>query len=84
MAISEISNQGALPGSVREKKLKEAARPRTDRGDSVELSTEAKSLFEAGEQKRMEEIQQKIRDKFYFRQDVTEKVVDGILRDLTK
>ena len=84
MAISEISNQGALPGSVREKKLKEPARPRTGRGDSVELSTEAKSLFEAGEQKRMEEIQQKIRDKFYFRQDVTEKVVDGILRDLTK
>jgi hypothetical protein len=84
MGISEISNQGALPQSTREKKIKEPVSSSQRKSDKAELSAEARSLFEAGRQKRLEEIQQKINEKFYFSRDVTEKVVSALIKDLMK
>jgi 3-isopropylmalate dehydratase small subunit len=84
MPISEISNQGLVPQSAKEKKIKEPVRTSERKGDKVEVSAEAKSLFEASEQKRLAEIQQRIQEKFYFRREVTEKVVDALIKDLAE
>jgi hypothetical protein len=84
VAISEISNQGALPQSSKDKKIKEPVTRPQRNGDKVELSAEAKVLFEADQKKWLEEIQQKIQEKFYFRRDVTEQVVDALIKDLKK
>lgn len=84
MGISEITSQGALPPADKGKKSKEPSRSSPGKKDKVELSSEAKSLFESGRSKRLEEIQQKIKDKYYDRPEVTEKVADALLKDMTK
>jgi hypothetical protein len=84
VGISEITNQGALPQSTKEKKIKEPASSSQRKADKAELSLEARSLFEAGQQKRLDDIQQKIQSNFYFGRDVTEKVVTGLIKDLMK
>lgn len=84
MGISEITNQGALPQSTKEKKVKEPISSSPRKSDKAELSAEARSLFEAGQKKRVDEIQQKIHDNFYFSRDVTEKVVAALIKDLMK
>jgi hypothetical protein len=82
VAISEISNQGPLPQSSRDKKVKEPVPPAKQKGDKVELSSEAQSLFEAEQKKRLDEIQQKIDENFYFTPEVTRKVVDRMIKDI--
>ena len=84
MAISEIQSQGALPLSAKDKKAKEPPRPLPPGKDKVELSSEAKSLFEADQQQRLAEIRERIRTNYYMSDEVTRRVVDAILRDLTK
>jgi hypothetical protein len=85
MSIREIINQsGALPPSATGKKTKEPGRALPDKGDKVELSSEARSLFKAEQEKRLSEIQKRIDEKFYFRKDVTEQVVDALMQDLMK
>ena len=84
MTISEITGQGTLPPSGDGKKVKEPSRSSPGKEDKVQLSSEAKSLFEAGRAKRLEAIQQRIKEKFYHRRDVTEQVADALIKDLTK
>jgi hypothetical protein len=82
VAISEISNQGPLPQSSRDKKIKEPSPPVKQKGDKVELSAEAQALFETEQKKRLDEIQQRIDAKFYFSPEVTQKVVDRMIKDI--
>jgi len=84
MAISEIKNNAFPPQSTRDKKAKEPVRPAQREGDKVELSDEAKMLFAAGQSKGLDEIRERIQNKFYFRPDVTEHVVAAIIKDLLK
>jgi len=83
MGINEISNQGAVPHSSNNKKTRESPRASQGKKDKVEISSEAKSLFEAGQNKRLEEIRKKIDAKYYFQSDVTEKVAEALLKDMT-
>jgi hypothetical protein len=52
--------------------------------DKVQLSEEAKSLFGADRAKKIGTIQANIESGFYETPEVTEKVVEGLLRDLTR
>jgi hypothetical protein len=82
MTINEISG-GAIPVQPNQpRKVKEDPTPKTSSGDRVELSTEAKSLFEAERTRRLEEVQKRIDTGFYSRRDVMEKVADAILKEL--
>ncbi len=50
--------------------------------DSVELSEEAKLLFAAEKAKRIGQIRAKVRNGFYEKPEVTERVIDGLMKDL--
>ena len=52
--------------------------------DKVELSAEAKALYESGENQRIDEIRRKIQDGFYRRHDVMDSIVNALLEDLKK
>lgn len=51
--------------------------------DKVQLSDEARSLYEA-QAKKIEQIHEEVRNGFYFQPEVTERVVELLLKDLTK
>ena len=84
MTINEVNLQDALPQPVKGKRGKEPAKSVPEATDKVKVSAEAKSLFEADQQKRVEEIREKIRTHYYFSDEVTERVAEAIIRDLTK
>ena len=52
--------------------------------DKVQVSGEAKSLFEAEQSKRLGEIRTHLEDGYYMSPKVTEKIVDGLMADLLK
>ena len=85
MGISETTNGVPLPPSGNGKKAESTRSPREEKDkDKVELSSEAKSLFEAGQNKRLEEIRTRIKGKYYFQRDVTEQVATALIKDLMK
>lgn len=55
-----------------------------DKKDRVEVSPEARAMYEAEQTARFDAIREKIRKGFYSQHDVTEKVVDAVLKDLKK
>ena len=85
MSIREVIGQGAPVDPVKGNKSgapakgKQAVKPGTDR---VEVSEEARALFEADQSKRVDEIRKKIQDGFYNSREVTEKVADAILKEM--
>ena len=82
MDITRITNGGLPLDSLKSKKAKEEDKSEVgSKEDRVELSDKAINLFSASESKRFEEIRQKVDDGYYFRREVTEKVVDAMLRD---
>ena len=84
MNINGISGEGVPLRSTRSKKIREEKSKSTSRKntDSVELSGKAKSLYEADQAKRLEDIRQKIDSGFYAQREVVERVVDGLLKDV--
>jgi hypothetical protein len=82
MTINEITG-GATPVQPSQpRKVKDDPTPKAASSDRVELSSEAKSLFEADRARRLDEVQKRIDTGFYTRRDVLEKVADAILREL--
>ena len=82
MTINEISG-GAIPVQPSQpRKVKEDPTPKTSPSDQVELSSEAKSLFDADRARRLEEVQKRIDTGYYSRPEVMEKVADAILKEL--
>jgi len=83
MTVNEISNSGmpVQPGQPRKVKEEQQARASSSR-DKVELSEEAKAMFESEHSRRLAEIQRRIEEGFYKRREVMERVVDAILRDI--
>jgi anti-sigma28 factor (negative regulator of flagellin synthesis) len=85
MAIREVIGQGAPVDPVKgnksgaQAKGKQAVQSGSDR---VEVSEEARALFEADQSRRVDEIRRKIQDGFYNTRDVTEKVADAILKEM--
>jgi len=52
--------------------------------DRVQVSGRARTLFQADQAARLDEIRQRLESGYYNSQDVTEKIVDGIMDDLLK
>ena len=94
MAIQEILNTAGAVDPVKGGKTsstssKPAVRAKEksesdDRSDRVELSEEARAMYESQQSGRFEAIRERIRQGFYFQKDVTEKVVDAMLKDIKK
>jgi anti-sigma28 factor (negative regulator of flagellin synthesis) len=85
MAIVEITSGAAPLDPLKGKKGEPVAKSETrvdDSGDRVELSEEARALYDVEQTRRFEAIREKIRQGFYFQPDVTEKVVDALLKEL--
>jgi anti-sigma28 factor (negative regulator of flagellin synthesis) len=55
-----------------------------EKSDRVDVSEEARVLYASKLIGRFETIRERIRQGFYFRKDVTEKVVDAMLKDIKK
>ncbi|MCC6398284.1 MAG: hypothetical protein IT282_14820 [Bacteroidetes bacterium] len=71
-------SQPAQKSPGREKVAKDSE----EKADRVEVSDEARALYEAEQSGRFEAIREKIRKGFYFQREVTEKVVDAMLKDV--
>jgi anti-sigma28 factor (negative regulator of flagellin synthesis) len=87
MSIREVTGEGIPAEPIKPKKsgasesAKEAPNGSKDR---VELSGEARSLYEADQVRRYEQIRQKLESGFYNSREVAEKVVDALLADLKR
>jgi anti-sigma28 factor (negative regulator of flagellin synthesis) len=85
MAIVEITSGAAPLDPLKGKKGDHVAKSesqRDDSGDRVELSEEARALYDVEQTRRFEAIREKIRQGFYFQPDVTQKVVEALLKEL--
>jgi hypothetical protein len=82
MIIKEVyGDQLPLPPTGPRKPRQTASVEKTDK---AEVSSEARSLFEAGKTRKLDEISLKIDSGFYFKPETTEKVAESILKDLQK
>ncbi len=92
MGIQEIPGQAGQVDPVKGThsettdtvKGKEREGDAKEKKDSVEVSQEARALYDAEQTRRFQIIREKIHDGFYLERDVTEKVVDALLKDLKK
>jgi anti-sigma28 factor (negative regulator of flagellin synthesis) len=82
MIIKEVYGDQLPLQPTGQRKVKQTAS--VERTDKVDVSPEARSLFEAGKAKKLDEISQKIDAGFYFKPETTEKVAESILKDLQK
>ena len=84
MGISEVTNSGIPVQPSVSKKVKEEQEAKGSSKDKVQVSDEARSLFETDRTNRLNEIQKKIDEGFYSKRDVIEKVADAMLKDIRK
>jgi len=81
--IKGISNNGFTqsPNKVGKPESNKSNKPK----DSIEISSEAREIVKTdlGSQ-RLEEIKQKLNNKFYDTEEVLSKVADAILKELDK
>jgi anti-sigma28 factor (negative regulator of flagellin synthesis) len=82
MDITSVSGSGFALEPLKSKKTKSEPDKVGVSKDRLEISDEAVSLFQTSENKRLEEIRNKIESGYYFQRDVTETVVDAMMRDL--
>ncbi|MDH3251264.1 MAG: hypothetical protein OEM41_00655 [Ignavibacteria bacterium] len=84
MGVREVTPNASPVGPVKnDGSKKDKAEDRLSK-DSVSLSDEAVSKYEALQSKRAEEIRERINSGYYFEREVTEKVADLLLKDLKK
>jgi hypothetical protein len=84
MAIDKIgSGRPVLPVNDNAK-TKEARAGKKEKQDKVELSQEAISLFATEKAKKLNEIRAKVKSGFYEAPEVTQKVVEGVMRDIKR
>jgi anti-sigma28 factor (negative regulator of flagellin synthesis) len=86
MALSEITGGPRPVNPVRDDErnaggTERKGAPRKS-ADNVELSDEARALFEAARADRFERIRERVQSGFYDSEPVVEKVVEGVVRDL--
>ena len=84
MSITEIKLDGLLPQIPRAKKTRPVSSSAEPTGDSVALSREAQRANAMAQNQKLEEIRRRIQEEFYFRPDVTEHVVNALLKDLLR
>lgn len=84
MAIDKIGPK--LPvGNVSDNiKARDRNAAKTDAKDEAVLSNEALQLFATEKMKRLETIRDRVKTGFYESREVTEKVVEGLIRDIRR
>ena len=82
MAIKGIEGDFAPVEPVREKKSTAPAKQASAGKDTVQVSGAAKSLFEADQSKRLDEVRSRLEAGYYSSREVTEKIVDGLMDEL--
>jgi anti-sigma28 factor (negative regulator of flagellin synthesis) len=85
MPIREVTGQGTPVDPLKKDKSSSQVKGKAgskESKDRVEVSQEARALYEADQSKRIDEIRRKIKEGFYDRREVTEKVADAILQDI--
>lgn len=84
MAIDKVGLNvpvGALPENT---KSRDKQPEKSKEKDKVVLSAEALQLFAAEKAKKMEMIRERVNSRFYESRTVTEKVVEGLIRELKR
>jgi hypothetical protein len=84
MTVKGIEGDFTPIDPVKGKKSQAPAKQAPSGKDKVQVSGEAKSLFEADQSKRMDDIRTRLEQGYYMSQEVTEKIVDGLMDDLLK
>jgi len=82
MDIGKVTGIGVPLEPLKSKKAKDDPEKSGVGKDKLEISDEAVSLFQTSENKRLEEIRNRIDSGYYFQRDVTEKVVDAMMQDM--
>ena len=88
MSIKEIVNPAGPLDPLKNNRgtttLKKSGDDSDENKDRIEVSDEARAMYDAEHTRRFEAIREKIRKGFYFQREVTEKVVDAMLKDIKK
>ncbi len=88
MSIKEIVNPAGPVDPLKNSRgtgtLKKSGEDADESKDRIEVSDEARAMYDAEQTRRFETIREKIRKGFYFQREVTEKVVDAMLKDIKK
>lgn len=84
MGISEVTGTGLPIQPTQPKKVKEEQSSKSSPKDKVEVSGEARLLFESERAKKLEEIRKKIDEGFYSNREVIEQVAHAMLNDIKK
>ena len=83
MDIREIGPSGLPPQrSPRKRKSAEGSEKRNR--DLADVSSAARALFEIERKKKLDMVRDRIRDGFYYRTEVTERVAEAITYALNK
>ncbi len=82
MAIKEINGEMLPVDPLKGKKSPAAEKASNTRKDKIELSEEAKSLYEADQTKRIEQIRERLEQGFYSTPEAMEKIVTALMEDL--
>ncbi|HTY60333.1 MAG TPA: hypothetical protein VMF59_16035 [Bacteroidota bacterium] len=84
MTVKAIEGDCTPVEPVKGKKSQAPAKQASSGKDRVQVSGEAKTLFEADQSRRMDAIRARLEQGYYMSQEVTEKIVDGLMDDLLK
>jgi anti-sigma28 factor (negative regulator of flagellin synthesis) len=91
MAVQEIITSSGSIDPVKGSKAQPQEKPPTrekasgeveEQSDRVEVSEEARALYEAEQSNRLEMIREKIREGFYLDEQVTERIVDALVKEI--
>ena len=81
MNIVKMQAGSIQANSIEPKSSKKLEKDSIKTKDSVNISTEARALFESQQDKKINDIQHKSESGFYSKKDVIEKAVDKFLND---
>ena len=82
MAINEILSSGAVPIDPSRKSGGSNGKKGEEVKDRAVVSTTARSLLEADNQKKLDQIQSRVDSGFYNQPQGLEKIADEVLKDL--
>jgi anti-sigma28 factor (negative regulator of flagellin synthesis) len=91
MAIQEIITSSGSVDPVKGSKAQPQEKPpprekaageAEEKSDRVEVSEEARALYEAEQSNRLERLRENIRHGLYLDEQVTERIVDALLKEI--
>jgi hypothetical protein len=84
MNIRGIEGEIVPVDPVKGKKSAAPAREASAGKDKVQVSGQARSLFESEQSKRLDEIRNRLNNGYYLSPEVTEKIVNALMVDILK